>query len=250
MELPFSLPALRTVLAVACLAILLGWETAQPYFSLFGSERTPGKSRWKHAAINLGLGLLNVAMVALIFSGLWLWTTQWAAAHHLGLLHWLALPAWGSGAVAILLLDVWMYGWHRLNHRLPFFWRFHRLHHADQAMDVTTASRFHTAEIIFSSIFRIPVLLLIGCGIGELALYELLLFLVVQFHHANIALPERLDRGLRLIIVTPSMHKVHHSVLRAEHDSNYGSVFSWWDRLFRTRRLLPDPHRIVFGVED
>lgn len=250
MEFPFSLPALRTILAVSCLAILLGWETARPYFALFGSRGASGKSRWRHAASNLALGLLNAVLVALLFSGLWLWTTQWASAHHFGLLHRFDLPAWGKAAIAILLLDVWMYAWHRLNHRLPFFWRFHRLHHADRAMDVTTASRFHTGEIVFSSILRVPVLLMIGCTIGELALYEILLFLVVQFHHANIALPDRLDRCLRLFIVTPSLHKVHHSVLRVEHDSNYSSLFCWWDMIFRTRRLLPDPHRIVFGVED
>jgi sterol desaturase/sphingolipid hydroxylase (fatty acid hydroxylase superfamily) len=150
----------------------------------------------------------------------------------------------------VFLLDAWTYGWHWLNHRVPFFWRFHRWHHADRAMDVTTASRFHTGEIVLSSVFRVPVLALIGCSLGELALYELLLFAVVQFHHANIALPDRLDRGLRLVIVTPALHKVHHSVVRAESDSNYSSLFSWWDRVFRTLRLVREPRRIVFGVEE
>jgi sterol desaturase/sphingolipid hydroxylase (fatty acid hydroxylase superfamily) len=99
-------------------------------------------------------------------------------------------------------------------------------------------------------VLRVPVLALIGCSLGELALYELLLFAVVQFHHANIALPDRLDRVLRLVIVTPALHKVHHSVVRAESDSNYSSLFSWWDRVFRTLRLVREPRRIVFGVEE
>ena len=117
-------------------------------------------------------------------------------------------------------------------------------------MDVTTASRFHTGEIVLSSVFRVPVLALIGCNLGELALYELLLFAVVQFHHANVALPDRLDRVLRLVIVTPALHKVHHSIVRAESDANYSSLFSWWDRVFRTLRLVREPRKIIFGVQD
>ncbi|MDP3073198.1 MAG: sterol desaturase family protein [Opitutaceae bacterium] len=248
MEIPLSAPYGRPVLAAAVLVALLAWETAQPYFPLFGRTR----ERARHGVLNLALGALNAAVVALVFAGLWLAVTQWAAVHRFGLLNLLAsdLAPWMRAALAVLLLDAWTYGWHWLNHRVPFFWRFHRWHHADRAMDVTTASRFHTGEIVLSSILRVPVLLLIGCGIGELALYELMLFAVVQFHHANLALPERLDRVLRLVIVTPALHKVHHSIVRAESDSNYSSLFSWWDRVFRTLRLVRDPRRIVFGVEE
>ncbi len=231
---------------VVCLAALLAWETAQPYFPLFHRAR----ERVRHGALNLALGLLNIAVVALLFTGLWLAVTRWAATHRFGLLNGFEMAPWLRAPLAVLLLDAWTYCWHRLNHRLPFFWRFHRWHHADRAMDVTTASRFHTGEIVFSSLFRVPVLALIGCNLGELAIYELMLFAVVQFHHANLALPEPLDRVLRLLIVTPSLHKVHHSIVRAECDSNYSSLFSWWDRAFRTLRLVRDPRRIVFGVEE
>jgi sterol desaturase/sphingolipid hydroxylase (fatty acid hydroxylase superfamily) len=243
-----SLPAIgwRATIPFVCLAALLAWETAQPYFPLF---RRAGE-RARHGAANLALGLLNVAVVALLFAGLWLAVTEWAAAHRFGLLNAFAFPPWLRVVLAVLVLDAWTYAWHRLNHRVPFFWRFHRWHHADRAMDVTTASRFHTGEIVLSSIVRVPLLLVIGCGIGELALYELLLFAVVQFHHANLALPERLDRALRLVIVTPTLHKVHHSVVRAECDSNYSSLFSWWDRLGGTRRVCAAPERIVFGLDD
>lgn len=236
----------RHVLPVGALMALLAWETAQPFFPLFRQAR----ERVRHGALNLALGLLNIAVVAVLFTGLWLAVTHWAAAHRFGLLNAFDLAPWLRAALAILLLDAWTYFWHWLNHRVPFFWRFHRWHHADRAMDVTTASRFHTGEIILSSLLRVPVLALIGCGIGELALYEGLLFAVVQFHHANIALSEPLDRALRLVIVTPSLHKVHHSIVRAESDSNYSSLFSWWDRLFRTLRLVREPRRIVFGVEE
>lgn len=244
----FSLPAFgwRTAVPLVGLGALLAWETAQPYFPLF--RRTAERAR--HGVLNLALGALNAAVVALAFAAAWLAVTEWSAAHRFGLLNLLDLSAGPRAALAVFLLDAWTYGWHRLNHRVPFFWRFHRWHHADRAMDVTTASRFHTGEIVLSSVFRVPVLALLGCSLGELALYELLLFAVVQFHHANLALPERLDRVLRLVIVTPTLHKVHHSVVRAESDANYSSLFSWWDRVFRTLRLVREPRKIVFGVQD
>ncbi|MGH7945722.1 MAG: sterol desaturase family protein [Opitutaceae bacterium] len=250
MDLFVPSPGWRVGLAVGVLALLLAWETAQPYFESLGRGRERWLVRGRHGAINLGLGALNALLVAAIFAGLWLAATEWAMAHRFGLLQWVDVPGALRWPLGILLLDAWMYFWHRLNHTAPFLWRFHRLHHADRAMDVTTASRFHTGEIVLSSVLRVPVLALIGCRIEELAIYELLLFAVVQFHHANIGLPARLDRVLRAVIVTPSLHKVHHSVVRAECDSNYSSLFSWWDRLFRTRRISSAPRRIVFGVDE
>jgi len=244
----FSVPAFswRTALSLGGLVVLLAWETAQPYFPLF---RRIGE-RARHGALNLALGLLNAAVIALAFAVAWLAVTQWSAAHRFGLLNAFDFHPWQRAALAVFLLDAWTYGWHWLNHRVAFFWRFHRWHHADRTMDVTTASRFHTGEIALSAILRVPVLALIGCTIAELAVYELLLFAVVQFHHANIAVPEHFDRALRLVIVTPALHKVHHSEVRAESDSNYSSLFSWWDRVFRTLRLVREPRKIVFGVQD
>ena len=244
----FSLPAFswRTAVPLGGLVALLAWETAQPYFPLFRRTR----ERARHGALTLALGALNAAVVALAFAATWLAVTHWSVAHRFGLLNVLDLSAWQRAALAVFLLDAWTYGWHWLNHRVPSFWRFHRWHHADHAMDVTTASRFHTGEIVLSSVFRVPVLALLGCTLAELALYELCLFAVVQFHHANISLADRLDRVLRLVIVTPALHKVHHSVVRAESDSNYSSLFSWWDRVFRTLRLVREPRKIVFGVQD
>ncbi len=240
----------RLPLAVAVLILLLGWEVAQPFFGTF--TRGPGsfKRRGLNAAINLGLGLLNAAVVAAVFVKLWAMTTTLTEAHAFGLLHW--IPALGSWRwpLALLLLDVWTYAWHRLNHVWPFLWRFHRLHHSDREMNVTTANRFHLGEIVLSSLLRVPLLALLGVRLEELAVYETALFAVVQFHHANIRLPESLDRVLRCVIVTPYLHKVHHSVVRIEADSNFSSLFSWWDRLFRTFRLSRDPRRIVFGVDE
>jgi sterol desaturase/sphingolipid hydroxylase (fatty acid hydroxylase superfamily) len=117
-------------------------------------------------------------------------------------------------------------------------------------MDVTTANRFHIGEIALSSVLRVPVIALLGIQLWELALYELAMFTVVQLHHANIALPAWFDRAMRAVIVTPFMHKVHHSRWQPETDSNYSSLFSFWDRLFRTFRLRDDPRTLQFGLQE
>lgn len=249
MDLAAAIHTWQSRLAVGVIVLLLAWETAQPYLRLFAHNRRGWLRRGRHALLNLAIGTLNALLTGLIFASIWLVATAWAAQHDVGLLHWIPLPAWLAWLLTVLLLDVWTYAWHRLSHVIPFFWRFHKLHHSDRAMDVTTASRFHTVEILLSSVLRVPVLVGIGCGIEQLALYELVLFAVVQFQHANIGLPEPLDRALRAVIVTPALHKVHHSVVRAECDSNFSSLLTWWDRLFRTLRISRDPKSIRFGVD-
>ena len=240
----------RLPLSIGMLVVLLVWELMSPYFAAFTHGDGALKRRALNAATNLGFGLLNAVVVAGVFVGLWAMVATWSETRQFGLLHWLPLPAVGSWVLAILLLDGWTYVWHRLNHVVPFLWRFHRLHHSDREMNVTTANRFHLGEIILSSVLRLPLLALLGVQLEQLALYEVMLFAVVQFHHANIGLPEWLDRTLRWVIVTPHLHKVHHSVIRAEADSNFSSLFSWWDRVFRSFRLSPQPKHIVFGVDD
>jgi len=229
------------------LLCLLTWESFVPFFSFF---RRLGGSRAKHAINNLLLGAANALMVAHLFVSTWLWAADWADANRFGILEWVKLPTWAEAAVAVLLFDLWAYCWHRMNHRIPFLWRFHRLHHSDPNMDVTTAGRFHLGEIFMSSVLRIPLIILLGADLRHLALYETISFSVVQLHHANIGLPPGLDRFLRGFIVTPAMHKVHHSRVQPETDSNYTSLLSVWDRLFRSFRLRDELHEIRFGLEN
>ncbi len=240
----------QTVAMLVGLALLLLWESAHPFFDYF---RTDPKARRKHALRNLLLGALNAGVIALVFVGLWGLAAIWASEQGIGLLHWaeraLSLPAWSHALGAVLLLDGWTYLWHRLNHTIPFLWRFHRVHHNDPTMDVTTASRFHTGEIVLSSLLRVPIIVLLGVYLWELVLYETLMFAVVQFHHANVVLPARLDRALRAVIVTPAMHKVHHSRWQPETDSNYSALFSFWDRIGRTFRRRDDLSTIRFGLD-
>ena len=245
-----ALQQTQTIAMLVGLALLLLWEHAHPFFDFF---RTDPKDRGKHALRNLLLGGLNAAIISVVFVGLWGGAAIWADQQGMGLLHametGLGLPVWAHALGAILLLDAWMYVWHRINHEIPFLWRFHRVHHHDPTMDVTTASRFHTGEIVLSSLLRIGVIVLLGVHLWELVLYETLMFAVVQFHHANVALPDALDRALRAVIVTPFMHKVHHSRWQPETDSNYSSLFSFWDRIGRTFRLRDDPSTIEFGLD-
>ena len=226
--------------ALAGLVLLLVVESLHPFFDFFREK----KERGVHFARNLALGFGNSLLIAVVFAGLWVATAAWAEARGFGLLNVLAevgLPGWAHALGAVLLLDAWTYAWHRMNHRV---------HHADAQMDVTTASRFHVGEITLSSALRIPIIALVGIYAWELVLYETLMFAVVQFHHANVALPPRLDRALRLVIVTPAMHKVHHSRWQPETDSNYSSMLSVWDRLFWSFRLRERLDEIHLGLDE
>lgn len=224
-------------------AVFLAWESLKPFFPFF---REHDGRRAKHFARNVGIALLNALGIGLVFIALWSRT----ASAGFGLLHRFPLPIWLHALLTILLLDCWTYAWHRANHEMAFLWRFHRMHHSDPWMDVTTARRFHPGEILFSSILRLPLIFLLGIHLWELLLYGALMGLVVDFHHANIALPAREDRWLRGLIVTPAMHKVHHSRIRAETDSNYASLLSVWDRLFGTFRLRTDLTAIRIGLDE
>jgi sterol desaturase/sphingolipid hydroxylase (fatty acid hydroxylase superfamily) len=151
--------------------------------------------------------------------------------------------------LAILLFDCWQYWWHRINHRVPFLWRFHAVHHADAAMDATSGVRFHTLEIALSFAVRLLVLPLIGVTVPQLLLYEAMTLPIILFHHSNIRLPYRVDLALRWLIVTPWMHWVHHSRWQPETDSNYSSFLSVWDRIFGSFRLRERPQEIVQGLD-
>jgi len=237
----------RAISTLTLLAVLLAWESLLPFFAFFRGKL---RERLRHGSINLLLGATNSLMIGFVFAAIWWSAAKWAEAKGVGLLNWVAMPTWARLAVTFLLVDMWLYWWHRVNHRVPFFWRFHRTHHSDPDMDVTTASRFHLGEIAISSLLRVPVIILIGAQLWEVVLYELCMFAVVQLHHANVFLSDRTDRFLRGIIVTPYMHKVHHSRCQPETDSNYSSLFSFWDRLFGSFRLRDDPHTIEFGLDD
>lgn len=233
------LPALVTGCGLVLLWVLESWLP----------EAAGRRHRLRHASRNLMLGLLNAVPIALLAAPFVTQVAGWAEESRFGLLRLLNLPPLMATAAAILLFDGWMYLWHRANHQFPFLWRFHRVHHSDQEMDATTAIRFHIGEILLSSGLRLIVIPLLGVTLPQLLLYETLLLPVILFHHSNVNFPERLDRWLRILLVSPAIHRVHHSRVRVETDSNYSSVFSFWDRLASSFRLRPDAADIQFGLE-
>jgi len=209
----------------------------------------PGRKRVRHGARNLVIAGINAVLLAFVFAGLVVWTTGIVREKELGLLVVLGLRDYLLLViVSILVLDCWVYWWHRINHRLPFLWRFHRVHHSDPFMDVTTAARFHFGEIIFSSLIRLVLILLVGIPLDAIILYDMIQLPVIAFHHANIALPPKADRFVRLFVVTPFMHKVHHSRQQLETDSNYSSILSIWDRVFGSYRERGEYSTIQFGL--
>ncbi|MBI1370944.1 MAG: sterol desaturase family protein [Planctomycetes bacterium] len=203
------------------------------------------RDRLRHDARNLALGFINAAVVALIFAS----ALALVAQQQWGLLHRIVLPAWARWIVAFVMFDAWMYAWHVANHKLPWLWRFHRVHHTETEMDASSAMRFHIVEIALSSLARLAVVPVLGLTLEQLLVYECVLEPVILFHHSNVRVPDRVDRLMRWLIVTPWVHWVHHSDVQPETDSNYGSVFSFWDRLFGTFRRRDDPTTIRQGLD-
>ncbi len=242
-----DISAFRQALSIGVLIILLLWESAAPYFGFFNHK---GRQRLIHGTRNIAIGLINIFIVMAVFVSLWVMVMEWTRQHNFGLLNSVSLPSGFHIIGAILLLDLWTYWWHRFNHSLPFLWIFHKVHHSDPLMDVTTANRFHLGEIVLSSILRIPLLLITGVTLGEFVLYEIIMFANTQVHHANIGFPEKVDRLLRIFFTSPAMHKVHHSRVPSETNSNYTSLLSIWDRIFFSFRLQRQPESIQYGLND
>ena len=156
-----------------------------------------------------------------------------------GILNWFEVPSWLAIVLGVLLLDLAIYGQHYLFHKIDFFWRFHRMHHTDLDIDVTTGIRFHPIEILISMLIKFLMVLLIGAPAVAVIVFEILLNATSMFNHSNVYMPKSVDQFLRAVLVTPDMHRVHHSIIRQETDSNFGFNLSWWDRVFGTYREQP-----------
>jgi sterol desaturase/sphingolipid hydroxylase (fatty acid hydroxylase superfamily) len=206
------------------------------------------QGRLKHALPNLAVAMLNTLLASVLTIGALTILT------HLQL-YWQGLKGLGIGefvesVLLVICYDFWMYIWHRLNHQVTFLWRFHRFHHADALMDVTTGVRFHPVEIMLSEVVRLPVCALLGIGATEILLYNLLSFPIILLHHSNVALPRALENWLAYIIPTPMLHRVHHSIKKEEADTNYGSILSLWDRLFGSLRQPSTGQPLRLGIEE
>lgn len=212
---------------IGILLLMAAWEIYRPKRRLSMERRR----RWP---INLGLAALNVVAMRLsIGAAAWL-AAIWAAERQIGLFNLIHAPHWLSITLSLLLLDLAIYAQHIAAHRWHWFWHLHQVHHTDIDFDTTTAVRFHPFEIMLSMLYKVALVLLLGAEPGAVIAFEMILNGCALFNHGNITLPPVFERRLRYWLVTPDMHRIHHSARQAETDSNYGFSLSCWDRLFKT----------------
>ena len=223
------------------LGFFLALELLRPY-------RRPTRAKPARWATNLATAGFNSAVLHLAFGTLLALLYAHIADHRVGLLNMLTLPGWAEVLVTVILLDLATYVWHLLNHEVPFLWRFHRVHHTDLDMDVSTATRFHLGELVLSMILRLGLLYVIGAAPLGVLVFEIAMGVSTQFHHSSLRLPPGLDRLWLTLFVPPSIHRIHHSVKIRERNTNYGAIFSLWDRFMGTLKTDVAQEGIIIGV--
>ena len=224
------------IIRLAAFALVFGavalWEYAAPRRNALYGRR----ARWPH---NLGLLLVDGVVARLLAPGAVIGVALAAEERGWGLLNLVPLPSWAAFVIGIVLLDLAIYFQHVMFHAVPALWRLHRVHHADQDFDVTTGTRFHPIEILLSIVVKCAAVAAIGASAVAVLVFEVLLNATAMFNHANASLPRWAEPWVRWLLVTPDMHRVHHSVLYDESSSNFGFNLPWWDRLFGTYRPQP-----------
>jgi sterol desaturase/sphingolipid hydroxylase (fatty acid hydroxylase superfamily) len=227
---------------LAAFVVVLGWlEAVRPV-----RRRTQARSRrWPtNAAVLVTAGaMMRAAQIPLALAvAAGVTTAEW------GLIGWLGIPGLAAGVLGFVLLDYTTYVWHRLNHRVAFLWRFHRVHHTDLDLDVTTAFRFHFGELALSVAVRAAQVAVIGAAPAVVLTYEIVMNAATAFHHSNTRLPLGYERAINLVFVTPRMHGIHHSIIERETNANWSVIFVWWDRFHRTLRLDVPQNAITIGL--
>lgn len=242
--LSFSEPVIRFGAFVGVFVVMVVWELAAP-------KRPQAISRARRWPGNLGLSIINTLALRILFPAAAVGAAIFAETRGWGLFQVINAPAAVALLGSVIALDLVIYLQHRLFHALPLLWRLHRVHHADLEFDVTTGVRFHPVEILLSMLIKIAAVVALGSPAVAVLVFEVLLNATTMFNHANIKLPLPLDRIVRLVVVTPDMHRVHHSARPEETNSNFGFSLPWWDWVFRTYRAQPaEGHdAMIIGVE-
>ena len=225
-------------------AVMAAWEILAPR----RDQKLGRRTRWSG---NIGIVIVDAVLVRLVFPITAVGLALVAEARGWGLFYVLDLPTWVSVPLAVMALDLAVYLQHVLFHAVPTLWRLHRMHHADLELDVTTGTRFHPIEIILSMGIKLGAVSAMGVPAVAVLAFEVLLNATSIFNHSNVRIPAWVDRGLRWIVVTPDMHRVHHSILAPETNSNFGFNLPWWDRLFGTYRDQPSAGHLgmTIGIE-
>lgn len=235
-------PLLRAGVFIGTLVLFAGLEAILPA----KTRVMPRVYRW---ITNLSLGGLSAFAVRLMGPLTVAGAAIAAEQAGFGLFNAVSLPAAFTAFAALILLDLAIWAQHVAMHKVPLLWRMHRVHHTDRDLDVTSGLRFHPFEAAVSMLWKAGIVFLLGAPLAVALAYEIVLNAMALFTHANLRLPVWLDRALRVVIVTPDMHRIHHSVIRTETDSNYGNALSVWDRLFRTYTANPAAP-LILGLED
>jgi len=225
-------PGIRLGFFFGVLALIAVWEILAPRRRL----SVPKLSRW---ANNLGLVFLNTLVLRLLFPTAAVGMAAFAAKRGWGIFNYLEAPYWLAVPVSVVALDMVIYLQHVMVHAVPALWRLHRVHHADLDYDVTTGARFHPLEIVLSMLIKLATLAVLGPPVVAVVIFEVVLNATSMFNHRNLRLPRHVDKVLRWVVVTPDMHRVHHSVEDDEANSNFGFNLPWWDRLLGTYRAQP-----------
>jgi sterol desaturase/sphingolipid hydroxylase (fatty acid hydroxylase superfamily) len=232
---------IRLTASLGIFFIMIGWE----YFSPRRTQHIGRKQRWP---VNLGLAVFNMVVMRLMVGGIAYLSAVDAVENSWGLLNWLAAPEWLSVIVTLLFLDFAIYCQHIVSHKWSLLWHLHQVHHTDLEFDATTALRFHPLEIMISMIYKVLCIYLIGANPWAVIAFEIILNGAATFNHSNINIPPTLDLKLRWLIITPDMHRIHHSTFPAETGSNYGFSISCWDRLCKTYTAEPRQSQTTMAI--
>ena len=222
------------------LAVFVGLFVILALLEFFAPRRIPKKVKARRWFTNFAIVAIDSAIVRLLFASAAVGGALWAQSKGIGLFNLLDISPLLAGLVSFVVLDFAVWLSHLASHKVPIFWRIHRMHHSDVDFDVTTAIRFHPIEIILSMVWKYAVVVALGAPAISVLIFEIVLNGSAIFNHSNWKLPIALDRYLRLIVVTPDMHRVHHSIVHRETDSNYGFNLSIWDRMFSTYTDQPE----------
>lgn len=220
------------------------WESVAPRRKLI-------MARWQRWRSNLGILITGTLLMRLIFPAAAVGAAVIASKYEWGIFNQVSLPDWLAVLVCLLILDVAIYWQHVASHAMPWLWQLHKVHHADLDIDLTTGLRFHPLEILLSMLYKYVVIFLLGAPVLAVLIFEIVLNASAVFNHANVRLARKLDRNLRWFMVTPDMHRVHHSIKVYETDSNFGFNLSIWDRLFGSYRNQPEGghENMIIGIE-
>jgi sterol desaturase/sphingolipid hydroxylase (fatty acid hydroxylase superfamily) len=215
---------------------------------LLAPYRESSVSKAKRWVNNITLTVFNTLTLQLIFSGAIVAAAVYVTTHQLGVLNLVQPPRWAKLLATAVFMDFMLYVWHLLNHEVPLLWRFHRVHHSDLNMDVSTATRFHIGELAVSVVIKISLVYLLGASLLGVVIFESALVLFAQFHHSSLRVPEWFEALFWILFVPPSMHRIHHSVIIEERNTNYGTIFSVWDRWLGTLLTNVDQSRVRIGM--